>query len=98
MTFDSTSHVKVLADVTISYEESTYLRTAFTEKFNLREFTLEESMDIYHTLSNIDISPTLQQADKLSSIDDLVFLMLKEIDNEQIDPQQLIDIYSQLHI
>jgi DNA repair exonuclease SbcCD nuclease subunit len=96
------SRVKVLVDIPITFEESNYLRKTFTENYNLREFVLEESTDIQQAITNTNIDPVLREmADKLSklsSIDDLVHLMLKEIESDHIDPNKLIEIYRNLKI
>lgn len=90
------ARVKVLADIPISYEESGFLRKNFMEKYELREFVLDESPDIQLALSGTDTTNVLADADKLASVDDLVHLMLNEIDSDHIDPVKLIEIYRKL--
>jgi DNA repair exonuclease SbcCD nuclease subunit len=90
------SRVKVLVDIPISFEESNYVRKTFIDQYKLREMTLEESPDIQQVITETDTTGVLAAADKLSSIDDLVHLMLKEITSDHIDPSKLIDIYRNL--
>lgn len=86
------SRIKCVVDVPISFEESTYLRQEFIEKYNLREFSMEESKEIItaltETQTNIDINDV-----KLDSVDELVTQMLNDIKSEHIDNNLLINIY-----
>lgn len=88
------SRVKCLVDIPISFEESTYLRQKYTEDYNLREFTLEESSEIKEALSETEIDVSLDN--KLASVDELVQEMLKGIESEHIKNQTLIEIYANL--
>lgn len=90
------SRVKCLVDVPISFEESNYLRKTFTEKHNLREFTLEEPPTIQQALTDTEVTIDTTKYDKLSTVDDLVRQMLTDIESDHIDNQKLIDIYTSL--
>lgn len=93
------SRVKCYVDLPISFEESSYLKKAFTEKYNLREFIVEEISDAKLALSDTEVkSADVITADysKLSTVDELVQLMLKDIQSDKIDSQKLIDIYTSL--
>jgi len=89
------SRVKCVVDIPVTFEESTFLRQKYTEDYLLREFTLEESMDIKEVLSqtNVDVD---WDDEKLAGVDELVQEMLKGIDSEHISNNTLIDIYSKL--
>jgi len=89
------SRVKCVVDVPVSFEESTYLRQSFIEKYNLREFSMEESKEISAVLTgtqtNIDANDI-----KLDSVDDLVIQMLTDIDSDHIDNNILIEEYRRI--
>jgi len=88
------ARVKCVIDVPISFEESAALKTTFTEKYKLREFTLEESYEIKAAMMGEDMEVDLD--DKLASVDELVIIMLDDIDSKHIDNSILIDIYNGL--
>ena len=81
------ARVRCEVDVTIDYEESTYLKEHFTKRYKLREMILEESPTISESLTetNAEVDDTT-----LTSIDDMVMEMLSKIDNENIDNETLI--------
>lgn len=89
------ARVKVEIDIPISFEESNLLRKTFIQKHNLREFTMEESAVVQQAISetNADIDWNDHQ---LTSVDDLVQVMLKEIDSDHINNDTLIKIYTDL--
>lgn len=96
-TLYTNSRVKCLVDVPISFEESNYLKKTFTEKYNLREFILEESQEVEQAITDTEVkSVDMSKYDKLSTVDELVRQMLNDIESEQIDNQKLIDIYTSL--
>lgn len=86
------SRVKCIVDVPISFEESTALRQSFTEKFKLREFTLEESHELRDALSQTESSIDWKEKE-LAGVDELVEQMLNEIDSGHIENQTLVEIY-----
>ena len=90
------ARVKCVVDVPISFEESTELRAVFMERYNLREFTLEESREIMSALqeteTNVDWDNT-----KLKGVNELVVDMLHDITTDHIKSELLIDIYHGLH-
>lgn len=90
------ARVKVSIDIPISFEESNYLRKTFSEGYNLREFVMEDAIEIQQAITDTDSSVIADN--ELSSIDELVHLMLKEIESDHIDSQKLIDIYTKLEI
>lgn len=87
--------VKCIVDIPIDYQESQHLRTTFTEKYNLREFAMEESYEKASALSEND-NVVDDEYVKLKGVDELVVEMLNGIDTEHYDNQMLIDIYKGL--
>lgn len=85
------ARVRCIVDVEISFEESAKIKQAFVQKFNLREFTLEESKDLSNALKFGD--DVDQDVDDLKSVDDLIMEMLNTIDAPQIDKALLIKIF-----
>ncbi len=91
----SEARVKVLVDIPISFEESNFLRASFTEKHKLREFVMEDSVEIQQVITDTDTTAVIAE-NELSSIDELVHLMLKEVESDHIDSSKLIEIYTGL--
>lgn len=89
------ARVKCIVDVPITFQESQVLRTSFMEKYNLREFTLEESREIASALSETETNIDLDNI-KLKGVDELVVEMLQDIDTDHFDNKLLIDIYQGL--
>lgn len=89
------SRVKCIVDIDITFEESTYLRQKFKEDFKLREFVLEESPKLMEALTNTEVSVDWDK-DKLSTVNELVMQMLRDIDSEHIDNEKLVTIYQDL--
>ena len=79
----------------MNFEESTFLKQTFTEKFDLREFTLEESREVTELLSETEFEVDWEK-NKLAGVNELVVQMLNEIDSEHINNQLLVDIYQEL--
>jgi DNA repair exonuclease SbcCD nuclease subunit len=90
------ARVKCLVDVPISFEESTSLKHSFTEKYNLREFTLEESLELKTVLSETEATIDWEDGDKLASVDELVEQMLHEICTDHVKSDTLVKIYQGL--
>ena len=92
------SRVKCMVDIPVSFEESNFLRTKYTEDYNLREFTLEESLDLDQALTDTDVDIDWDDADneQLDSTDVLVQRMLESIDSDEISNDTLVKIYINL--
>lgn len=95
VTLHPNARVKCIADVKIDFEESSGLRQGFTDKFHLREFTIEESPDLREALSDTEMTIDWDDS-KLAGVDELVEQMLREISSEHIDNQTLIELYQDL--
>lgn len=91
------SRVKCIVDVPLSFEETAMTRQGIIEKYNLREFSMEESYEIQQALTEtsteVSGSINVENIDKLDSVDDLVVQMLNNINSEHIDNQLLIETY-----
>lgn len=96
ITLHHDSRVRCIVDVPISFEESTKLKQMFIDKYKLREFTLEESIDLQEALVDTDLDIELDEDAGLMDIDQLVEQMLLEINNDHLENQKLIDIYKNL--
>ena len=92
------TRVKCVVDVPLTFEESTQLRTKFVETNSLREFMMEESIEISNIITDTETEMIDWENTELSGIDDLVIRMLEDIDTDQIDKNLLIEIYKELKI
>lgn len=90
------ARVRCVVDIDISFEESSKLKQAFVSKYNLREFTLEESKDLTNAMK---YSEGVSESDdvEIKSVDDLIMEMLSNVEAPQIDKQLLIEIYRGVH-
>lgn len=86
------SRVKCVVDVPITFEESQTLKHGFVEKYDLREFVLEESLELKEVLSETETAIDWDD-DKLAGVDELVVQMLDEIQSDHIDNKILVEIY-----
>lgn len=84
------ARVRCVVDVEISFEESAKLKQAFVAKYDLREFTLEESKDITNALK---FGEGAEDVGDIKSVDELIMEMLNNIEAPQIDKGMLIQIY-----
>lgn len=91
------ARIKCLVDVPISYEESNFLKQKFLDDFELREFAMEESMDLTDALTGTEIDIDSDDI-KLDSVDDLVIQMINSIDTPHIENGMLATIYQQLKV
>lgn len=89
------ARIKCIADVPISYEESSYLRQKYSDDYNLREFTIEESKEIDSTLTDTQVKGDITGLD---SVDDLVIKMLLDIKSDHIDSDMLISIFRKIKL
>ena len=89
------SRVQCIVDQQITFDEHSELKQIFTTKYNLREFSLQETHHIkqalINTQTNIDWNST-----NLTNINELILQLLKQIDTKNIKNDQLIDIYNGL--
>lgn len=90
------AYVKCLVDEKISFEESTSLKPVFIEKYELRDFILEETLELVEALEDTDIDMEELDLDDLMAIDEMVPKLLEQIESEKIDNKKLIAIYEKL--
>lgn len=83
-------HARVHLDITISYEEASYIRETLIPQYGLREMSLiPMKIDTDDLLSG---SETL----KFESVDQIVTEQIQTIDSKTYDPQVLLSIYNSL--
>jgi DNA repair exonuclease SbcCD nuclease subunit len=82
-------YVKAIIDIELSYEEATEVKTQFTDKFGLRDFSL-----IPKKSDNSENNETIQVA--FQSTDQIVSESIKTIEAGKYDPLTLLSIYNQL--
>lgn len=83
-------HVRVHLDIDISYEEASFIKETYIEKFKLREMTLIP-------IKNQELSQDLAPGDiKFESVDQIVTQQLTGIESEFYDPKILLKIYQGL--
>jgi len=87
--------VKCTVDVPITFEESYKIREVLIKKYNLRDFTLEESSKINEAMTETEVSVEWDEV-RGTGVNDLVLQMLNEIDSEHINNQTLINIYQKI--
>ena len=83
-------HTRVHLDITISYEEASYIRETLVPQYNLREMSLiPMKLDTDDVLNG---SETL----KFESVDQIVTEQIRTIDSKTYDPAVLLSIYNSL--
>jgi len=87
------ARVRCIADIPITYEESLELKKTFIEKYNLREFSIEESSEINEALSETE---TNVDDKDLGTVDEMVVEMLGDIESDHINNELLTKIYQNL--
>lgn len=88
------SRVKCLIDVPISFEENTALKHSIIDEYHLREFIMEETLELSDALTGTEV--ILEEDGVVESVDDLVIQMLKSIEVVDIDNNMLIEQYKRL--
>lgn len=94
--FHPKTQIKCIVDISISYEESAYLKEKITKKHKVRDFTLEESYELKNVLSETEYE--LDWDETLETVDELVIKMLNEINTDKINNEKLVEIYRSLNI
>lgn len=88
------ANVKCMVDRQINYEESLTIKDLMVDQFKLREFSLEETVNLNEVARDTVVE--IDEDEELEGIDDLVVRLLGGLQTEQIQPQVLIDIYNSL--
>jgi hypothetical protein len=89
------ARVKCYVDFNIDFSESNYLKQTYTKKFKLREFSLEESVEVGEAFSETEVDLNGDGA-KIASVDEMIMEMLSRIRTEHIDNGLLIKLYREL--
>jgi len=90
------ARVKCVSDIPISYEESTQIQKTFTDQYKLRDFLIEESLELDTVLS--ETASQLDDDTKLFNVGDLIVHMIQNINTDHIDNNMLLDIYRNLRV
>jgi hypothetical protein len=82
-------HARVMLDVDISFEESTYIKETFVEKYNLRELSLVPvRTELLGTTEEINL--------EIQSVDQIVHQQISNIESNSFDTNILIEIYNNI--
>lgn len=93
--FFPNARISCTADIPLSYEEINSIRQKFIEKYQLREFTIEDSSEISNLISHTE---TEIYDNELTNVFDMMIQLLNNIDSEHIDNNLLIEIYKSLKV
>jgi DNA repair exonuclease SbcCD nuclease subunit len=83
--------VRCLVDADISMEESIALKDRFVQKYDLREFTLEESGEDISLTGDVDL-----EDEKFETTDAMIRSLLEKLVVEKLNKNKLIKIYENL--
>lgn len=84
------TYARIMMDIDISYEETTFIKEKFMDQYNLREFSLLMANQDEHSID-------YERGDIVfESVDQIVLSELKEIKSKQYDPEILISIYNSI--
>lgn len=82
-------HVRVMMDIDISFEESTFIKETFIETYNLRELSLVPvRTELLGTETEVNM--------EIQSVDQIVHQQIGNINSENFDVETLINIYNNL--
>lgn len=88
--------VKCVVDIPgIDYDDSIKIRDQLIKNNDLRECTLEESMELREALSETESGIDWDEQ-QLAGVDELVLQMLDGIESDHIDNEMLVTIYNSL--
>lgn len=90
------ARVRCYVDREINYEESMSLKEVILEEYDLREFVLEEVVNLDELARGSDVS--FEQEEGLEDLDHLVVRILGQLQTEKIKPNRLVDIYNSLEL
>jgi DNA repair exonuclease SbcCD nuclease subunit len=82
------THLQVVLDVDITYEEATALREIFLDQYDIREFKLIRNQDESTVIAETDIT--------MKTVDTIVIEQLLSIVGGSFDSAKLIEIYDRL--
>jgi hypothetical protein len=85
---DSYTYARVKLDISVSYEEATFIKEKFAEQYNVRELQLIPIKEEEEQFEGSEI--------KFESVDQIVLQQLETIDSNTMSQQKLIEIYNEL--
>tara|TARA_Y100001972_G_scaffold129079_1_gene194005 strand:- start:1606 stop:2622 length:1017 start_codon:yes stop_codon:yes gene_type:complete len=85
---DKYTYARVKLDISISYEEATFVKEKFAEQYDVRELQLIPIKEEEQEFEGSEI--------KFESVDQIVIQQLETIESSTIERQKLIDIYNEL--
>lgn len=88
------SYVYVEVDVAVDYEELSIIEKAYTSKYNLREFKLDETSKFIESLVDEE-QAEVEEEDDGKNTDDLIMELLTQVDDSKFDSQLLQQMYKQ---
>lgn len=97
----SQSRVRCVVDEHITYEDLTKLKHMCIEKYNLREFSMEETQDIQKSIEETDTEEIEELTDEEftnATLDDLILIMLQKVSTDTIDTKILCEQYNRLKV
>lgn len=87
----SGARVKCIADIDITYNQNSELKKVLTEKYSLRELTIEEVMTV-----TVNEGELTEEEIEMESTNNLVRKLIQRIESDEIDNQKLLDEYDKL--
>tara|TARA_B100000900_G_C20586678_1_gene719891 strand:- start:1386 stop:2399 length:1014 start_codon:yes stop_codon:yes gene_type:complete len=85
---DAYTYARIKLDVDISYEEATFIKENFMEKYKCREIQLVPVKEVEEEYEAGEI--------QFESVEQIVISQLQTIDSSTVDTEKLIDIYQNL--
>lgn len=85
----SKTHLRVSIDLDISYEEASYIKETFAEKYGCREISLVQQRNTSEVSSDLEIS-------QFESVDKIITEEINHIESDSFDNNVLLDIYKDL--
>ena len=82
-------HVRLLMDVEINFEESTFIKETFIDTYGLRELSLQPVMGEME-------DGEIEEISKIQSVDQIVHDQINKINSDAYDAGKLIEIYNNL--
>ena len=82
-------YLRVTLDLPISYEEASFIKETFVDKYECREITLIPNTKDDEINTDIDIT-------KFESVDQIVAKEIQAIESDSYDKAKLLDIYNKL--
>jgi len=95
------SRVRCYIDVSIEHDELSTLRKQLIDQYDLREFSMEESMELQQSIETADIQEIedlTEEEFNQATLDELVLIMLKKVTTDLINPDILCAQYNRLKL